>query len=101
MTLPQPYTPHISYLFDVLGETVKIYNIGTDRATVSETRFNGQEDTHQVMDIYYENGVWVWEDDDLNPFITYSSKKFSEAILGYINKHGVPVPASQPKLALV
>ena len=99
MTLPQPYTPHISYTFEVLGETVKIYNIGTDRATVSETRFNGQEDTHQVMDIYYENGVWVWEDDDdddLNPFITYSSKKFSDAILEYINKHGVPCPHLNP-----
>ena len=41
-----PYTRHISYRFEVLGEVIEIHSINGDEAIVSETRFNGQEDTH-------------------------------------------------------
>jgi len=87
-----PYTRRISYRFNVLGQEIEIYDINDDCACVSETRFNGQEDTHMVMPIELINGVWVWEDDDeeLNPFVKYYSKQLAEDILQYINVHGIP-----------
>lgn len=69
---------------------MQIYGISGDRATVSETRFNGQEDTHMVMDIICVEGKWEWEDEHNNPFVEYHSKELADAILDYINKHGIP-----------
>jgi len=87
-----PYTRRISYRFNVLGQEIEIYDINDDCACVSETRFNGQEDTHMVMPIERINGVWVWEDDneEFNPFVIYHSKELAKGILQYINTHGIP-----------
>jgi hypothetical protein len=90
-----PYTRRISYRFNVLGQEIEIYDINDDGAWVSETRFNGQEDTHMVMPIERINGAWVWEDDDeeFNPFVKYHSKELAKGILRYINAHGIPSEA--------
>jgi hypothetical protein len=87
-----PYTRRISYRFNVLGEEIEIYDINDDAACVSETRFNGQEDTHMVMPIERIKGVWAWEGDDeeFNPFITYHGRELANGILQYINTHGIP-----------
>ena len=91
-----PYTRRISYRFNVLGEEIEIYGISDDCAWVSETRFNGQEDTHMVMPIELINGAWAWENDDeeFNPFVIYHSKKLAKGILQYINAHGIPSEAT-------
>ena len=86
-----PYTRHISYRFEVLRQVIEIHSINGDEAIVSETRFNGQEDTHMVLPIERVKGVWKWwDEDDYNPFIIYFSRELADAILEYINKHGVP-----------
>jgi hypothetical protein len=87
-----PYTRRISYRFNVLGEEIEIYDINDDAACVSETRFNGQEDTHMVMPIVRIKGVWAWEGDDkeFNPFIMYHGRELANGILQYINTHGIP-----------
>ena len=86
-----PYTRRVSYRFKVLGQVIEIYDIDDDSACVSETRFNGQEDTHMVMPIVRIKGVWAWEDyDEFNPFITYHGRELANGILQYINTHGIP-----------
>jgi hypothetical protein len=86
------YTRRISYRFKVLGKEYEIYGINNDEAWVSETRFNGQEDTHMVMPINRIDGAWAWEDDDeeFNPFVIYGGKELADGILQYINTHGIP-----------
>jgi hypothetical protein len=92
MSESHPYTRHISYRFEVLGEVIEIHSINGDEAIVSETRFNGQEDTHMVMPIERVKGVWRWidDEDEFNRFVKYHGRQLAGAILKYINKYGVP-----------
>lgn len=92
MSESHPYTRHISYRFEVLGEVIEIHSINGDEAIVSETRFNGQEDTHMVMPIERVKGIWRWQDDEdeFNLFVMYHGRQLADAILEYINKHGGP-----------
>jgi hypothetical protein len=100
MTNAQPYARYISYYFDVCGETLQIYVSGDGTITVSEIEFNGGEDTHQVMGIINKDGKWTWvdNDDEYNLFCIYSGKDFADAILEFLNEHGIPEEIANPKV---
>lgn len=82
----EPYKKHIEYLFEVDGEMFAIADIEPDYAYISETRKNGQEDTHQTGSI--------WRDSLCEPFQWADGCEDSfdnpDAILAYINKYGLP-----------
>lgn len=90
----QPYVCSTRYTFEVQGVALELYaNEGNGCIVVKEAYPSGGPDTEQYEELYYNDGVWTLEYDDVfkySPFVTYSSREFLEAILEYVNKHGVP-----------
>jgi len=88
-----PYTPSVSYTFKVQSTYLSTTGVDGDRIEISETEFNGQEDTHMIADAVFEDGKWAWEDEKTN-FHRYMSNDFAQAILDFLNSN--PPPTKNP-----
>lgn len=87
---PQGYYEDRRWLFDARGETWEIRWKG-DRLRVSETRCNGQEDSHVIELAVLRRGKWVWLDEsNSNGFEEYRPDGSGAEVLAHINTYGPP-----------
>lgn len=87
------YTKHIEWQVWICGEgfslSPSLWHDGQRLLYIQELRKNGQEDTHQAGDAMFENGAWVWVDDDGgHMFDKYGIG--SDKILEFLNENPVP-----------
>ncbi len=97
--MENPYIQLTKFYFKVEGEVLEIaYNHPEGLIEVSETRRNGQEDTHMSGLIDKVDGRYMWSkvfDEDepgRNMFAIYHSKELVNGIISYLNENGVPGP---------
>lgn len=84
------YKKRVEFDFEVLDETIAIVEVGNDYVCVEETRKNGQEDTHMSGVISISScGAAYWDQGEAS-FAEYHSQELADAILAYVEKHGIP-----------
>ena len=84
------YKKVVKYLFEVGGERWYAEKQPNGTIDISETRNNGQEDTHMegVLELN-EKGKWQWESEE-NTIRDYAGEKMAFNILKYINSNPLP-----------
>lgn len=97
------YTKRTEWAFEINDEGYAVHDIEQDglilRAIVSETRNNGQEDTHQSAEIEWYGGSWkyrfTWGGESFDFYGNVSASQ----ILKFLNENPLPEEALKAKTA--
>lgn len=84
------YTKQVQWTFEADGEEWALTIMSDKCMILEETRKNGQEDTHMGAELTLkDDGQWdyEWGRDQIE---MYSSEETADAILEFVNEHGMP-----------
>lgn len=86
------YKKSVTYTFEVSGEIWEVVDWREEYMAISETRKNGQEDTHCHLELYCSptDRVWKMEEYCREQLDTYWSADTADKILEHVNKYGMP-----------
>lgn len=86
--MSEPYIKVVQYQFEVRG--VDLYlEPGHITAFVSEVAKNGQEDSHMTGELRNDGEEWTWYSGEAS-FVRQEGQDFADAVLAYVNQHGLP-----------
>lgn len=86
------YTKRVSWTFEVEDEVWEVTEVGPKYMCVSETRMNGQEDTHVSFVVALKDGDWVI-DEGREMIADYREEATVHALEAFFKTHGVPEDA--------
>jgi hypothetical protein len=83
------YVEHRTWTFEVEDEIWEIVETGENWVEVSETRKNGQEDTHVLLIMVKVGDSWIIEEGE-SMLLYYRNSTTPQAMIDFFNKNGLP-----------
>lgn len=84
------YEKRTVYEFEVADETWEVESWDFDHIEISETRKNGQEDTHCYVELVLKDGKWVMLKHSREHLEQYRCSETADEIVRFIQENGLP-----------
>ena len=85
------YTKYVTYTMETSAQPYEVDAWGPDHVLVTETRKNGQEDSHMSGEVHLTDGAWKMDDFGRESIGGWDGMEVVKEIEAHLDRHGPPV----------